>query len=283
MMIQMKKYFNLKNFILLVMIVQLGTSCTNYKNITYFKNVSDSSDIYSKGEVAATAKYTPLIIQPDDILKITISTLDPDANGALNLSSATSRVKTGRVSSSLGSSLSIDNGDNADGYLVNKEGNIEVPIIGTIHVSGLTTDKIKILIAEMASKLYRNPVVNVRLANFKVTILGEVENPGTYIINGERESVLDALGLAGDLTIYGKRENLILMRQENGDHKKIVRLDLNNTSMLQSPFFYLKQGDILYIEPTKGKAAATDAARTRTYTIIGTAISLIVVIASRLF
>lgn len=279
----MKKYFELKNFILLLMIVQLGTSCTNYKNITYFKNVSDSGDVYTKGEVAATAQYTPLIIQPDDILKITISTLDPDANGALNLSSATSRVKTGRVSSGLGSSLSIDNGDNADGYLVNKEGNIEVPILGTIHVSGLTTDKIKMLIAEKASKLYKNPVVNIRLANFKVTILGEVQNPGTYIINGERESVLDALGLAGDLTIYGKRENLILMRQESSNHKKIVRLDLNNTAMLQSPFFYLKQGDIIYIEPTKGKAAATDAARTRTYTILGTALSIIVIIASRLF
>lgn len=282
MKITKKCRFIFQNEMLLFIIVASLSSCFNYKNISYFKNVSDSSYVYSEGEVATTTEYTPLIIQPDDILKITISTLEPEANGTLNLGQS-SNVRTGIISSNVASSLSIENGNSSDGYLVNKEGNIEVPVLGTLHVSGLSTDMIKSIVLDKAKQLYKNPVVNVRLANFKITILGEVEKPGTYLINGERESVLDALGLAGDLTIYGKRENLILMRQQNNNEKKIVRLDLNNTSILSSPFFYLKQGDILYIEPTKGKAASTDAARTRTYTIIGTAISLFVVIASRLF
>ncbi|MGF7229837.1 polysaccharide biosynthesis/export family protein [Arachidicoccus sp.] len=268
---------------LFFLIVLLGSSCTSYKNITYFKNISDSSYVFSKGEDAPTAKYHPLKIQADDILKVIISTLDPTANGALNLSSSASPITTGMISSNISSASIQDAGNDMDGYLVNKDGYIEIPVLGTIHVAGLTTDEIKQVISIQASKLYKNPVINVRLANFKVTVLGEVSKPGTYLINGEKASVLDALGLAGDMTIYGKRENLLLMRQQDNNEKKVVRLDLNNTAMLASPYFYLKQGDILYVEPTKGKAAATDASRTRAYTIAGTILSILIVIASRLF
>ncbi|MGY0034890.1 polysaccharide biosynthesis/export family protein [Pedobacter sp. NJ-S-72] len=114
-----------------------------------------------------------------------------------------------------------------------------------------------------------------------MTVLGEVGRPASYVLPNERVSVLDALGLAGDLTIFGRRENVLLIRENNGK-KEFVRLNLNSSQIFNSPFYYLKQNDVIYVEPNKGKAASLNQARTQTYAIIGTALSVLIVLFSRL-
>lgn len=248
----------------------LIASCASYKNIPYFKNLPDSTYVYKNGVKINTTAYEELKIQPDDILQVSIQTIDPELNNVMGTGvPAANSVQTGKQ-------------DNADisGYLVNKQGMIELPVAGKIKVEGLTTAEAKEAIRTKAMVYYKEPVVNVRIVNFKVTVLGEVARPGAYIINGEKATILDALGQAGDMTIFGIRKNVVLSRQENG-HQKMVRFDLNSTDIFDSPYFYLRQGDIVYVQPSKGKAAANDGAMLRTYTIISSTLSLLVVIASR--
>lgn len=248
-------------------------SCNPYKKITYFKNLGDSSSIYTQGKDITTAKYQPLLIQSDDILQVVISTIDPSANEVFNINQEESTASNSDV---------FNMPKRINGYLVDKNGNIEVPVLGAFHVAGLTTEQIKNQVLAAASKLLKQPVVNVRLANFTVNVLGEVARPGSYVIDGEKASVLDALGLAGDMTIYGKRENVVLMRTENGTQKKVARFNLNNTDLLSSPYFYLRQDDVIYVEPSKAKAASTDMSATKTYAIAGSVLSVLLIVISRL-
>lgn len=252
-------------------------SCTSYKNISYFKNVAATPEMYRVGENVPLTTYASLKIQPDDILKITITTLDPDFNGVSN-------ININNTVASLPASMSgvsVSGDKYIDGFLVNKEGEIDIPVLGTINVNGLTLEEAKTKISQKASDFYVRPNVNVRLANFRVTVIGEVARPGTYIVNEEQVSILDALGLSGDLTIYGKRDNVMLIRQDGGTQKKIVRMNLNDAAMMSSPYFYLRQGDVIYVEPGKGKAAATDLAATKTYAIAGSALAVLITLISR--
>lgn len=247
------------------------TSCTSYKDIPYFKNLPDSTYVYKNGVKISTAAYEELKIQPDDILNITIQTIDPDLNTVIGSAMAkTNVVQTGKP----------DIVPDITGYLVDKEGMIELPVAGKISVGGLTTTGAREAIRNRAMTYYKEPVVNVRIVNFKVTVLGEVLRPGAYLINGEKASILDALGQAGDMTIFGVRKNVVLTRLENGQ-QKMIRFDMNSTDIFDSPYFYLRQGDVVYVQPSKGKAAANDGAMLRTYTIITSTLSLLVVIVSR--
>lgn len=248
-------------------------SCSSYKKITYFKDLSDSGAIYTVGRSINGAHYQPLVIQPDDILQVVISTIDPATNEAFNIDQDKNSEMTSDV---------LNRSKSPSGYLVNKAGDIELPVLGRFHVAGLTTQQIKDTVLTAAAQLLKQPVVNVRLTNFTVNVLGEVTRPGSYVIAGEKASLLDALGLAGDMTIYGKRDNVILMRTENGVQKKVARFNLNNTEMLSSPYFYLRQGDVIYVEPTKAKAASTDMSATKTYAIAGSVLSVLLIVISRL-
>lgn len=249
------------------------SSCSSYKKITYFKDLSDSGVIYTTGQNIKGVAFQPLLIQPDDILQILISTIDPEANEAFNIH---------QDNNNTGKNDAMNMPKNLNGYLVDKQGDIELPVLGPFHVVGLTTQQIKDTVLKAASRLLKQPVVNVRLINFTVNVLGEVTRPGSYVITGEKASLLDALGLAGDMTIYGKRDNVILMRTENGVQKKVARFNLNNTDMLNSPYFYLRQGDVIYVEPTKAKAASTDMSATKTYAIAGSVLSVLLIVISRL-
>jgi polysaccharide biosynthesis/export protein len=248
----------------------LMASCASYKNIPYFKNVSDSTYVYKNGVKINTTAYEELKIQPDDILQVTIQTIDPELNNVMGTGvPAANSVQSGKPNTS-----------DVTGYLVDKQGMIELPVAGKIKVGGLTTVEAKEAIRSKAMTYYKEPVVNVRIVNFKVTVLGEVARPGAYVINGEKATILDALGQAGDMSIFGIRKNVLLSRLENGQ-QKMVRFDMNSTDIFESPYFYLRQGDVLYVQPSKGKAAANDGALLRTYTIISSTLSLLVVIASR--
>jgi len=247
-----------------------GFSSCSYKNIPYFTNVPDTGKVYQQAMVNGGTPYTPLIIRPDDILMITVSTLDNNLSILAPEGGATVSRSVNTVSTQ----------SNIDGYLVSKDGNVELPLLGTLHLGGLNTSEAKELIAHKSSALYKDPVVNVRIMNFKVTVLGEVNKPGTYYVNSEKASVLDAIGLAGDLTIFGKRENVMLVRQEDG-RQEIARYNLNDGQILSSPYFYLRQNDVIYVEPAKSKAASTDAVRTRNLSILTSVATIVAVILTR--
>ncbi|HEY9259415.1 polysaccharide biosynthesis/export family protein [Chitinophaga sp.] len=250
-------------------ITLLVTSCSAPKNITYFKDVPDT--IRQKG-IQQAAYATPLI-QADDILQITIQTLDPTATSMLNQSGASVPVAGGTAAAPVATSVS--------GYLVDKDGYVVLPLIGKITVQGKTTDSVREEIKTIAATYYKDPVVNVRFANFKITVLGEVNKPSTYVMPNEKVTLLDALGAAGDLTIYGKRENILLIRDNNGK-KEFVRLNLNESNIFSSPYFFLRQGDVVYVEPNKSKVSSTDLSQVKRISIMASVLSLLIVVVSRI-
>ncbi|SEM81561.1 polysaccharide export outer membrane protein [bacterium A37T11] len=255
-----------------VVILVIVTSCSTPKNIPYFKNLSDSIK-YSQ---IPQAKFTEPIIQPDDILNITIQTVDPSSSASVNQKSITESAMGASTATNIGT-------QQVSGFLVDKNGEVEFPMIGNVKLAGLTTFQAREVIRKRAEIFLNNPSVQVRFVNFKITIIGEVTKPASYTLPNEKVTILDAIGMAGDLTIYGKRENILLIRDNGTGIKEMVRFNLNSTDIFKSPYYYLKQNDVIYVEPNKSKVATTDAARTRTYAILGTILSAVVVVVSRFF
>ena len=251
-----------------IVLLLLISSCS-VKKIVYFNDLpADTTRILKQA-----AAFTEPVIQSDDILNITIQTLDPLTAAVANQSMAVQAV---------GASSATNVGSQViSGFLVDKDGYVHMALIGKVAVKGLTTYQARERITELATQYYKDPTVQVRFANFKVTVLGEVTRPATYTVPNEKVTIFDALGLAGDLTIYGKRENVLLVRDQ-GKEKELVRLNLNDSDVFQSPYFYLRQNDVIYVEPGKAKAAANNAARTQTFAILGSIISLLIVTARSL-
>ena len=166
-------------------------------------------------------------------------------------------------------------------YIVDNQGNIDFPIVGRIHVAGMTCEQLKDFLTQKISADVKDPLVYVTLVNFKVVVAGEVNKPGTISVTGNRFSILDALGEAGDLTPYGERSNVLLIREENGQ-RKFVHLDLNSSETLTSPYFFLKQNDYVYVEPNKVRQANSKYNQDNAYklTVISTVVSAASVIAS---
>ena len=254
-----------------VFVVFLSLASCTTERITYFKDISDTT----KTKFVNLPAFTPPVIRPDDILNINIQTLDPQANQLLNQGNLP-----------ILSGITTTNSVNAQqqvvsGYLVNRNGEIHMSYIGNVHVGGMTTSAVHDTISNRISYYFKDPVVNVRFANFKVTVLGEVKTPATFSIPNEKPSVLDALGYAGDLTIYGKHNNVLLIRENEG-RKEITRLNLDSSNVMSSNYFYLRPNDVLYVEPTESRVESTNAYRTRDVAVLAAGLSLITVIAARL-
>lgn len=258
-----------------ITVIVLVSSCASTKSVTYFQDVPDT---LRQKMVDLSAYYTPGI-QPDDILQVSIQTLDPSATALLNQQNLPNLSTIGSNTTGIANNFSPGQ-TNVSGYLVDKEGYVVLPLIGKIMAKEKTTDQIRDEIRTKAAEYYKDPVVTVRFANFKVTVLGEVARPSTYVMPNEKVTLLDAIGIAGDLTIYGKRENVLLIRDNNGK-KEFARFDLSNSKIFASPYFYLRQGDVVYVEPNKAKVASTDMSTVRRLTVLATALSLLVVIATR--
>jgi polysaccharide export outer membrane protein len=255
----------------LIFLILMITSCASTKNVPYFQDIS----LDPQSQLATTVEFVEPIIKIDDILSISIFTLDANTNMTVN------QIGAQAISGNLNSSVSTGATPPTAGFLVDKNGEIVISVIGKIKVAGLTTFEAREAITKQASSFYKDPNVQIRFANFKVTILGEVLRPSSYIVPNEKVTILDALGLAGDLTIFGRRENIILVR-DNAGRKEFARINLNSKEVFNSPYFYLKQNDVIYVEPNKGKAASLNTARTQTIAIIGTAMTVIIALISRL-
>lgn len=216
-------------------------SCANVRKSQYFSNQNDGS-ITSDNTPAQT------LIRANDILSINVSSLNPGATAIFNAPN---------------NSFANDNTSGGvnmqpQGYLVNTDGNIQFPVLGNIKVAGLTTNQLRTQLTKTLTdrKLLVDPVVSVRHLNHRVTVLGEVARPGVVNVPSEKISLLEALGAAGDVTIYGRKDNIMILREENGA-KVIKRLNLNSNELLTSPYYYLKSNDIVYVEANKAKVGSS--------------------------
>ncbi|QEC78070.1 polysaccharide biosynthesis/export family protein [Mucilaginibacter ginsenosidivorax] len=269
-----KTYFLNSYLILVILFVSVGLfSCSSAKNIKYFKDIPDSGQL----KTIAKAEYTEPTIQGDDILTIIIETVDPAASISVNQGNvpiANSAISTGGATSF--------NQQASAGYLVDKEGYVTIPILGKLTAMGYTTAQLRDTIQKKAAGYFKNYTVIVRFANFKVSVTGEVARPGQYIVPNEKVNILDAIAMAGDLTIFGKRENVLLIRENPDGSKTPYRVNLNKSNIMSAPYYYLRQNDIIYVEPTKGKAEANDAYQTRVAAIATSVLSLLIIIATRI-
>ncbi|MEP7279406.1 MAG: polysaccharide biosynthesis/export family protein [Bacteroidota bacterium] len=242
----------------------MAVSCVNTRKTTYFNDIQNG--VYKTAFEAAQP-----VIHKNDLLSIYVSSLSTEASllfNAPNLPSTTSASANGNATQNVG-------------YLVNEDGNIDFPVLGKLKAGGLTTKELSDQITDSLSikKLLIGPLVTIRFLNFRVTVLGEVGKPTVITVPNEKISILEAIGLAGDLTIYGKRDNVLLIREEEGQ-KIVRRINLNAPTTLTSAFYYLKSNDVIYVEPDKNKVASVSNFRQLLPAII-TALSVVIIVADR--
>ncbi|MDB5262703.1 MAG: sugar transporter, partial [Adhaeribacter sp.] len=238
----------------------LFVSCKPSQNLVYFSDITEAEYL-----TQIRNKIRPKI-QTDDMLSITVSTLSPESNTLFNggaLGTTNSPVPASQ--------------DNDNGYLVDDNGAINFPVIGQIKLEGLTKEEAVEKLTTEIAKHVKKPIINIRFLNFKISVIGEVNKPSTYTIPTEKINLLQAIALAGDLTPYGKRDNIALIREKEGT-RNVVKLNLNNKELLDSPYFYLQQNDIIYVEPDKARAAQTNISRSNLQFGISVGLSLISVL-----
>lgn len=249
-----------------IVVVSCLSACVSNKELTsqalYFKNISDS--ILQK----ASIEYEP-ILQKGDILSI----------GVITPNERSSRLFNQSITSGGGGSSEGGGGTSAGGYLINEKGTITFPYLGQVQAAGLTRMALTDTLGRMLKQYIDSAIVTIRLLNYRITVLGEVTRPGTFSIPSERVTVLDAIGLAGDLTIYGKRNNIRIIRNTDGQ-RRTETMDLNKGDIFNSPFFYLRQNDIVYVEMNDRKIANTDQASLRNVSLALGIISALGVIIS---
>ena len=259
----------MKKFSYFVLLVALMTSCSAPKNVAYLWNSNDVD--LSQSQYLYDAK-----IMPKDILTITVNTVNPEASAPFNLIVRSTLTSTSSTIGTTGGSLQT--------YLVDNEGGIDFPVIGYIKVGGLTKRECEKFIHDKVKPYLNaaeNPVVTVRMSSYSISVLGEVNKPGSYQVSREKINILEALAQAGDLTIYGVRERVKLIREDAQGHKQIHTVNLNDANILTSPYYYLQQNDILYVEPNKVKAQNSTIGQSTTLWISAT--SILISMASLLY
>jgi len=232
---------NIKKIFMPILAIVLLASCGSQKDVPYFQN-ADSVNL-SGSQYLYDAR-----IMPKDQLTITVSATDDKAAAPFNMTVPTPYTASSRSTYSQPMLQS---------YLVDNEGNISFPIIGTLHVGGLTKSEAEHMI-EAKIKPYmaanENPIVTVRIPGYQVSVMGEVLRPGTFTVSREKITILEALAQAGDLTIYGQRKNVRLIREDSTGKKTIYTIDLTDANIINQPYYYLQQNDLVYVTPNKVKA-----------------------------
>lgn len=243
--------------IMVVTMILAMVGCGSSKQVAYWQNIDSISLAASKGLYDAK-------IMPKDELTILVQTTDPLTSEPFNLRS------TGQTNSK----------SQVTNYLVDNDGMINFPIIGKIHVAGLTKTECEDLIkSKIQPYLARteNPLVSVRMSSYRITVIGEVNRPGVIPVATEKISLVEALAEAGDMTIFGKRDNILLVREDKTGEKHKIRLNMNDANLINSPYYYLQQNDIIYVEPQKMKARNTFFGSNTSifYSVIGITTSLV--------
>lgn len=259
----------IKSILLMAVCAVVMASCTSYKNVPYLQNAE---------EIKALQAEMPLYdakIMPKDLLTVTVNTTVPEAAAPFNLTVQTA-ANVARANTSTYSQPTLQQ------YLVSNEGIIDFPVLGQLKVGGLTKSEAEDMIREKLKPYLKEvPIVTVRMANYKISVLGEVARPGTFTVSNEKVNVLEALAMAGDLTIWGLRNNVKLVREDAAGKRDIVELDLTNADIITSPYYYLQQNDILYVSPNKTKAKNSDVGQSTSLWFSAT--SILVSVASLLY
>ena len=235
------------SILVLFLIMPLCFSCGNMKKATYFYGIGDSSYVSSSNE------FNENILRNSDLLSIFVSSVNQEAAELFNSSNqvATSASTTGEGSAA-----------SASGYLIDKEGLIRFPILGEIMAAGKTKKQLRDEITQQLvdKKLLIDPIVDVRYLNFRVSVLGEVARPDVLTVPSEKISIFEALSLAGDITIFGNKEQVAILREVNGK-KTLHRIDLTASEIFSSPYFYLQSNDVIYVEPRAAKVVESSAVK----------------------
>ncbi|WP_299764724.1 polysaccharide biosynthesis/export family protein [uncultured Dokdonia sp.] len=224
---------------ILLSITLLLTSCVSKKKILYLQ------DLDQIVENPANTNYN-ISIKANDLLTINISAVNPEAVLPFNQPIVARASTNGNVQGA----------QQLQTYLVNVDGTIEFPLVGTINIAGLTRSEATIKVKELVSEYVKDPIVNIRILNFKVSVLGEVASPGTFNLQDERITILEALGLAGDMTIFGDRSNVKIIREVDGV-KTYGELDFTSSTIINSPFYYLQQNDVVIVSPNKAQVQSS--------------------------
>lgn len=261
--------------ITMFMIVFSMSSCVYHRELVSFSGVNptgqESETLLSAAELRA---------QPDDLLRITVHSFNPEAAAPFNIENMTGQMQQTQQLNQGGAQgnymMELFNG-----YFVDREGYISMPVLGRLKVGGLTLTEIEKMITEGTQPFLKDAVVNVRFLNFKINVLGEVNQPGIIRISNQRVSVLEAIGNAGDFTPYANRTNVLLVREEGGQ-RIFQRLNFQSQDIFNSPYFFLKQNDMLYVEPIKARVATVQDPFARGVTY-GTAFISIITLAVALF
>ncbi|MGL5786762.1 MAG: polysaccharide biosynthesis/export family protein, partial [Bacteroidales bacterium] len=248
------------------LLLWLTASCTAHKQIGYLKDI----ETLTTEQMDASAKPAEVRFMPGDMMTIVVNTTDPNASKVFNL--IVPRKNSGN-------DVTLVTGQEAlQTYLVSKEGSIDFPVLGRIEVAGKTKAEVEELIK---SKIYpeyitEEPIITIRLINFKVSVMGEVTNPGVLTFENEQANLLEALTMAGDLTIFGRRDNVLVIRQDAAGKKTIYRLNLQDKEILLSDAFQLQQNDVIYVEPNKSKGNTSRITSNETiwFSVLGSLMSI---------
>ncbi|AKD57061.1 polysaccharide biosynthesis/export family protein [Spirosoma radiotolerans] len=238
-----------------LVLISLVSGCVSSKKLVYFQGQPTTAD-----SIKLMDRFIPTI-QSGDILTVRVSSLSPEATSFFNPPSATMPVD--RMMTPTMTSL-----PEMTGYLVGQDGTLELPLIGKVKVGGLSTAQASDRIREELKTYLKEPTVNIRNQNFRVSVMGEVARPSLFTIPNEKITMLEALSLAGDITIYGRRDNVLLIREVNGQ-RTFTRIDMTSRELFRSPYYYLHPNDVIYVEPGRARVATAD----RTYQLLPIALS----------
>lgn len=241
----------------MILVLPLLFSCAR-RNLTYLSDY-DQTKVLTE---AITTEVKEPVIQPGDLLQITVTSSNPKAAVPFNRISQKSDMEN--RSGSLTSTV-------PEGYLVDPNGIIDFPVLGRIKLGGRTKNQAKLNLTNLLTNYLGDPIVTIRYLNYRITVIGEVKDPNTFLVPSERINVIEALGMAGDMTVYGKRENVMVINETNGV-RTVAHLDLNSKEVLNSPYFYLQPNDIVYVEPVRSRKDQASLTRTN-ISLLLTAIS----------
>ncbi|MCM1138954.1 MAG: polysaccharide biosynthesis/export family protein [Muribaculum sp.] len=225
----------------------LATSCSTPKNITYFQELN-------QGAVVEATQVLDVKVKPEDKLSIMVSTQDPSLSQLFNLVTSQNRIENLSIASVTGGNGYVSY------YTVDSFGDINFPVVGKIHIAGLTREQVaERIVSELTSRnLVKEPIVTVEFANTHIAIIGEVSSPGRYNFNEDHITIIDAIAMAGDLTVNGMRDNILVMRQTEEGKQEAYRVDLTDAhKLVTSPVYYLQQDDVIYVEPNDKRKRET--------------------------
>jgi polysaccharide export outer membrane protein len=234
----------MKKYVILLAVIFLA-SCQSYKKVPYLQD----AEVINQAQQLETLYDAK--IMPKDLLTIVVSCTNPELAVPFNLTVATPM--------SLADKTQIATQPVLQPYLVDNEGRINFPVLGTLKVGGLTKSEAEqVIVRNLKPYMKETPIVTVRMANYKISVLGEVARPGTFTITNEKVNLLEALAMAGDMTVHGVRDNVKLIRETATGKQEIITLDLNKTETILSPYYWLQQNDVVYVTPNKAKARNSD-------------------------